>query len=104
MRCSVSRAASGVEQRDYRWDIPLPEGARTMRCVTSRRVVPALIISPCSSHLLRNWHVAGYAAVGDHAARNLGLRVLICGGRTALEQRTARGDCRAHARALPPTS
>ena len=29
---------------------------------------------------------AGYAAVGDHAV-GLGLRVVICGGRTALEQR-----------------
>jgi heptosyltransferase I len=51
--------------------------------------VPALIISPCSSHVLRNWNVAGYAAVGAHAVRKLGLKVLICGGRTPLEQRTA---------------
>lgn len=77
----------GVEQREYRWDIPLPEDARqyAVRHIPDGR--PALIISPCSSHVLRNWHAAGYAAVGDHAAGNLGLRVLICGGRTALEQR-----------------
>jgi len=45
-----------------------------------------LIISPCSSHVLRNWNVAGYAQVGDHAVRRLGMKVLICGGRTRLEQ------------------
>jgi len=76
----------GVEKRQYRWDIPLPDSA----CEYALRHIPdgepALIISPCSSHVLRNWHAAGYAQVGDYAAR-LGLKVLICGGRTPLEQR-----------------
>jgi heptosyltransferase I len=79
----------GVVERDYRWDIPLPEGARTYALRHVPDGVPALIISPCSSHVLRNWNVAGYAAVGAHAVRKLGLKVLICGGRTPLEQRTA---------------
>jgi heptosyltransferase I len=77
----------GVPQREYRWDIALPESAREY----AARQIPdgeaALIISPCSSHPLRNWHAAGYAQVGDYAARQLGLKVLICGGRTTLEQR-----------------
>jgi len=77
----------GVEARDYRWDIPVPDRAREY----AARVIPdaasTLIISPCSSHPLRNWNVAGYASVGDYAARELGLQVLICGGRTELERR-----------------
>ncbi len=77
----------GVERRDYRWDIPLPEAARQYAAHHIPDGVPALIISPCSSHVPRNWHAAGYAAVGDHAAQALGLEVLICGGRTPLEQR-----------------
>jgi heptosyltransferase I len=77
----------GVQQREYRWDIPLPDGAREYAVRQIPDGVPALIISPCSSHALRNWHAAGYAAVGDYAARKLGLKVLICGGRTPLEQR-----------------
>ncbi len=79
--------ALGVEQRDYRWDIPLPDSARQYAARLIPEGVPALIISPCSSHVLRNWNASGYAAVGDHAAGRLGLKVLICGGRTPLEQR-----------------
>ena len=77
----------GVEQREYRWDIPLPESARHYAAHHIPDGVPTLIISPCSSHVLRNWHAAGYAQVGDYAAGRLGLKVLICGGRTPLEQR-----------------
>jgi heptosyltransferase I len=77
----------GVEQREYRWDIPLPESARQYAANHIPDGVPTLIISPCSSHVLRNWHAAGYAQVGDYAASRLGLKVLICGGRTPLEQR-----------------
>lgn len=76
----------GIAQRDYRWDIPVPEAARQYAARQIPEGVPALIISPCSSHVPRNWHAAGYAAVGDHAAHTLGLKVLICGGRTPLEQ------------------
>jgi heptosyltransferase I len=76
---------AGVRERIYRWDIPVSPSADQF----ARRVipdgVPTLIISPCSSHVLRNWHVEGYAAAGDYAVRELGLRVLICGGRTPLE-------------------
>jgi heptosyltransferase I len=77
----------GVQQRDYRWDIPVPESARDYAGRHIGDGVPALIISPCSSHVLRNWHAEGYAIVGDHAAHELGLKVLLCGGRTPLEQR-----------------
>lgn len=75
----------GVQQRSMRWDIPLPEDALAY----ARRVIPdrqpTLVISPCSSHRLRNWSPGNYAAVADHAAARHGLRVLLCGGRSALE-------------------
>jgi len=78
----------GVPDREYRWDIPVPESARDY----ALRVIPdsadTIIISPCSSHPTRNWNAAGYAAVADYAVRKLGLRVIICGGRTDVEQRT----------------
>jgi heptosyltransferase I len=76
---------AGVHERCYRWDIPISESAADF----ARRVipdgVPTLIISPCSSHVLRNWNIEGYAAAGDYAAQQLGLKVLVCGGRTPLE-------------------
>jgi heptosyltransferase I len=79
--------ALGLRQRSMRWDIPLPEPALDY----ARRAIPdgqpALVISPCSSHALRNWSAEGYAAVADHAAARHGLRVLVCGGRSELELR-----------------
>jgi heptosyltransferase I len=78
-------ASLGVRERSMRWDIPLPESALEY----ARRAIPdgqpALVLSPCSSHELRNWSPQGYAAVADHAAARHGMRVLICGGRSALE-------------------
>ena len=75
----------GIVARTPRWDIPLDDGARAW----AQRVIPAgeptLIVSPCSSHKLRNWSPARYAAVADHAVVQHGMRVLICGGRSQLE-------------------
>jgi heptosyltransferase I len=77
--------ALGLRGRSMRWDIPLPEPALDY----ARRAIPdgqpTLVISPCSSHILRNWSAEGYAAVADHAAARHGLRVLVCGGRSELE-------------------
>jgi heptosyltransferase I len=77
--------ALGLRERSMRWDIPLPESALDH----ARRVIPdgqpTLVISPCSSHALRNWSPEGYATVADYAAARHGLRVLICGGRSELE-------------------
>ncbi len=76
----------GVQERDYRWDIPVPAGARER----AARVIPegsrTLIVSPCSSHAARNWRPEYYAQVADYAVRNLGLRVVLCGGSSALER------------------
>jgi heptosyltransferase I len=78
----------GVYEKLLRWDIPIPEAARAY----ARRVVPdgdrTLVISPCSSHRLRNWRAEYYAHVADYAAKTLGLRVVLCGGRSEIERRT----------------
>jgi heptosyltransferase I len=70
-----------------RWDVPLPQPARNY----ARRLIgegtPTMIISPCSSHTLRNWRPEYYAQVADYAVATLGLRVVLCGGRTETEQR-----------------
>jgi len=46
------------------------------------------MISPCSSHIRRNWFPERYAALADHAAAR-GWRVVLCGGRSQLERETA---------------
>jgi heptosyltransferase I len=49
---------------------------------------PVLMISPCSSHSLRNWAAERYAAVANHAISNLGMRVVLVGGPSELEKNT----------------
>jgi len=77
----------GVHERVLRWDIPLPRAALDY----AARAIPdsrqrTLIVSPCSSHILRNWRPELYARVADHAAAVHGMRVLLCGGPSALER------------------
>ncbi|HXS91265.1 MAG TPA: glycosyltransferase family 9 protein [Steroidobacteraceae bacterium] len=75
-----------VYEKLLRWDIPIPQAARDY----ARRVIPddtrTLIISPCSSHRLRNWRAEYYAQIADYAISALGMRVVLCGGRSKIEQ------------------
>jgi heptosyltransferase I len=48
---------------------------------------PILLISPCSSHELRNWGSAGYAQVADFAVEKLGMSVVLSGGPSKPEKR-----------------
>src|SRR5688572_22180606 len=58
----------GLKQTQVRWDLPVPEAAREWaRAQWIEDGTPTLLISPCSSHALRNWHTDRYAAVADHA-------------------------------------
>jgi heptosyltransferase I len=81
-------AALGISERLLRWDLPLPAAARAYaeRLIPDAR--PTLIINPCSSHALRNWRAARYAALAQHAARRHGMRVILTGGPSELERRT----------------
>lgn len=77
-----------VYERLLRWDLPLPDAARDY----AQRLIPepgsTLIISPCSSHRLRNWRPEYYAEVADYAVASLGMRVILCGGPSEIERRT----------------
>jgi heptosyltransferase I len=78
----------GLRQTQVRWDLPVPAEAREWaRAQWPQDGVPTLLISPCSSHVLRNWRAERYAAVADHAASR-GWRVVLCGGRSELERQT----------------
>lgn len=79
----------GLRQTEVRWDLPVPEDAREWaRAQWPQDEAPTLLISPCSSHTVRNWRNDRYAAVADHAAER-GWRVVLCGGRSELERDTA---------------
>jgi heptosyltransferase I len=47
---------------------------------------PTLVISACSSHARRNWLPQRYAAVAEYAMRQHGMRVILCGGPSAIER------------------
>lgn len=78
--------ALGLGERVLRWDLPLPDDARNYAAVLTPGGARTLVISPCSSHTLRNWLPERYAAVADHAVEKLGMNVILCGGPTALER------------------
>jgi heptosyltransferase I len=81
-------AALGIKDRLVEWNIPLPENARAYAEQLIPDSQPTLIISPCSSHVLRNWRPERYAAVADYAARRHHMRVILCCGPSALEVQT----------------
>lgn len=77
----------GVREKLLRWDIPIPDEARAY----AQDLIPdgdsTLVMSPCSSHRLRNWRAEYYAQAADYAVTAFGMRVVLCGGRSALEKR-----------------
>lgn len=77
----------GLRERDMRWDYGIPDEAREFarEHLTAGRF--NVLISPCSSHPLRNWSAERYAAVADHAVNALDARVILCGGPSAAERR-----------------
>jgi len=78
----------GLQQTQVRWDLPVPGAAREWaRSQWADDGTRTLLISPCSSHTLRNWHADRYAAVADHAVAR-GWRTVLCGGRSQLERDT----------------
>jgi heptosyltransferase I len=78
--------ALGLAQRVLRWDLPLPPAAQEYAQRLVPDAQPTLVISPCSSHPLRNWLPARYAAVAEHAIRRHGMRVILAGGPSQLER------------------
>jgi heptosyltransferase I len=81
--------ALGIEVAAPRWNLPLSAEARRWAAEQSGSGQPVLLISPCSSHTLRNWGATGYAGVADFAAGTLGMKVILAGGPSELEKRMA---------------
>ncbi len=76
----------GLKQSEVRWDIPIPDAAHAFAAQQLPGDTPTLLVSPVSSHRLRNWAPERYAAVMDHAALQLGWRVVLCGGPSVFER------------------
>ncbi len=76
----------GLRRGLHRWQIPLSAEDYAIADKQVDRNRPTLCISPVSSHRLRNWHVAGYAAVADHAVRQHDMQVILTGGPSEFER------------------
>ena len=75
----------GLRQSQVRWEIPIADSAQAFAAQHLPGDTPTLLVSPCSSHTVRNWLPDRYAAVMDHAAR-AGWRVALCGSPSAYER------------------
>ncbi|GLQ97462.1 glycosyltransferase family 9 protein [Dyella mobilis] len=78
----------GLKQTEVRWDIPVSEEDRAWAAEQWPDDRPTLLVSPTSSHALRNWLPGRYAAVMDHAAAR-GWRVVLIGGPSSGERAMA---------------
>ncbi len=78
----------GLKQDIVEWKLPIPVEASNWATEQLPGPQPTLLISPCSSHRLRNWMPDRYAAVANHAAQR-GYRIALCGGRGTLEREMA---------------
>ncbi len=78
----------GLKQTQVRWDIPVPDEAHAWAAEALPGDTPTLLVSPTSSHPLRNWRPERYAAVMDHAAAR-GWRVALIGGPSSGERAMA---------------
>ncbi len=75
----------GLDVPEPEWNFPVSKEAATF----VNAAIPAgkriLVISPCSSHQSLNWRADRYAAVANYAANQLGMAVVLSGGRSDLE-------------------
>ncbi|RMH94760.1 lipopolysaccharide heptosyltransferase family protein [Lysobacter pythonis] len=78
----------GLVRSEVVWDMPVPRASFDWAAACwPDDGRPVLMISPCSSHARRNWRADRYAALAEHAAGQ-GWRIVLCGGRSALERET----------------
>ena len=76
----------GIPVESPRWDIPVSESDHAWVTDQLPGMAPVLVISPCSSHPLRNWSAERYARVADMAASDHRMQVVLAGGPSELEK------------------
>lgn len=75
----------GIPVKQPSWDFPVDPSQSALVDEYFDPERRTLIISPSSSHSLRNWTIEGYAAVADHAMHAHDMQVVLCGGPNAAE-------------------
>ena len=80
--------ALGLPAEAPEWNLPVSAEDTAWANETLGEGAPILMISPCSSHPLRNWRAEHYAKVADYAITELAMRVVLTGGPSELEKTT----------------
>ncbi len=80
----------GLDKKEWEWTLPPIPGTDKLAQEILVDDRPTMIISPCSSHELRNWRADRYAAMADYAAQMYHMQIIICGGPTQIEKEMAR--------------
>jgi len=75
----------GLDVLEPEWHFPISEQAISFVNDLIPGAARVLLISPCSSHVHRNWSAERYASVADHAIERHGMTVVLSGGPSALE-------------------
>ena len=82
--------ALGIGDRQLHW----PRCHGEEETAFAKRHLPGaqktLLISPCSSHPLRNWPARRYAALADYARNRHGMRIVLTGGGSEIERQVRR--------------
>jgi heptosyltransferase I len=79
----------GIEVETPRWDLPISDKAHNWVGSKVPGDRPVLLISPCSSHEMRNWRSEYYSEVADYAVHEMDMQVVLSGGPSELEARVA---------------
>ncbi len=75
----------GLQAAPPKWLIPLTESDHEFARQHLASERKNLVISPCASHVLRNWPPERYAQLADHAARAHGMKILLVGSPAPFE-------------------
>ncbi len=81
--------ALGLRAEQPEWNFPVTDAAKEFadQYIDGQRRV--MVISACSSHVLRNWTVEGYAALADYAVSEHNMQVILSGGPSEVELKMA---------------
>jgi heptosyltransferase I len=80
----------GVPVSEPQWHLPISEKDRAWASAQLPANGPILMISPCSSHVHRNWRSEYYAKVADFGVQKLDMQPVLIGGPGKLEKNTGR--------------
>lgn len=81
--------ALGLPAGAPQWRLPVTDEDRAWARAQLADSAPIVMISACSSHVLRNWRSENYARVADLAIERFGVSVALIGGPGALERNVA---------------